>query len=257
MYGYIYKTTNLINGKIYIGQKKSNKFLAEKYLGSGKRLREAIEKYGRENFKVELIEWIEFFELMDAREIYWISYYNATNKDIGYNISEGGNVNRTMVGENHPLFGLPVPSERVEKQRSTLKSKYDKGELVPPMLGKHHSEETKNKIKANHKHLKPWLGKHLSEEVKKKISHSKKGKKYGPLSDEVKKIRNEKRKNLPPYKHTEEDRLKMSLSHRGLQKNSIWVHNEFENKRIYQDQLKDYLDNGYVLGRLKWSTKNK
>lgn len=38
MYGYIYKTTNLINGKIYIGQKKSEKFLGINYLGSGKRL---------------------------------------------------------------------------------------------------------------------------------------------------------------------------------------------------------------------------
>ena len=38
MYGYIYKTTNLVNGKIYIGQKKSDVFLGDKYLGSGKKL---------------------------------------------------------------------------------------------------------------------------------------------------------------------------------------------------------------------------
>lgn len=39
MYGYIYKTTNLINGKIYIGQHKANKFLGQSYLGSGKRFK--------------------------------------------------------------------------------------------------------------------------------------------------------------------------------------------------------------------------
>ena len=70
MYGYIYKTTNLIDGKIYIGQKKSPKFLGEKYLGSGRVLRKALDKYGRENFKVELIEEIDCLEKMDEREIY-------------------------------------------------------------------------------------------------------------------------------------------------------------------------------------------
>lgn len=44
MIGYIYKTTNLINGKIYIGQKRSKKFLKERYLGSGKILKKAIKK---------------------------------------------------------------------------------------------------------------------------------------------------------------------------------------------------------------------
>ena len=50
MYGYIYKTTNLLNNKIYIGQKKSNEFLHEKYLGSGKYLLNSIRKHGKENF---------------------------------------------------------------------------------------------------------------------------------------------------------------------------------------------------------------
>ena len=54
MYGYIYKTTNLLNSKIYVGQKKSNIFLEEKYLGSGVRLNSAIKSYGKENFTVEL-----------------------------------------------------------------------------------------------------------------------------------------------------------------------------------------------------------
>lgn len=56
MYGYIYKTTNTINGKIYIGQKKSSEFLGVQYLGSGKILKSAINKYGVEAFIVEVIE---------------------------------------------------------------------------------------------------------------------------------------------------------------------------------------------------------
>ena len=70
MYGYIYKTTNLVNGKIYIGQKKSNVFLGDKYLGSGKILKMAIEKYGKENFSVELLhESLNKLDL-DAMEKY-------------------------------------------------------------------------------------------------------------------------------------------------------------------------------------------
>ena len=70
MYGYIYKTTNLINGKIYVGQKMSTVFLKEEYLGSGRYLNNAINKYGRENFKVELIEWCENSEILNEREKY-------------------------------------------------------------------------------------------------------------------------------------------------------------------------------------------
>ena len=90
MYGYIYKTTNLINGKIYIGQKASSLFLGEKYLGSGRYLNNAVNKYGRECFKVELLEWCEDSQQLNLREKYWIAYYDSRNFQVGYNISEGG-----------------------------------------------------------------------------------------------------------------------------------------------------------------------
>lgn len=89
-YGYIYKTTNLINSKVYIGQKRSCEFLNEQYLGSGTLLRKALKKYGKENFKVELVEWCASKEDLDQRECYWIEFFNATNLDIGYNIATGG-----------------------------------------------------------------------------------------------------------------------------------------------------------------------
>lgn len=59
MYGYIYKTTNLINGKIYIGQMHITIFLGNKYLGSGKILKQAINKDGYNNFVVDLLEEVE------------------------------------------------------------------------------------------------------------------------------------------------------------------------------------------------------
>ena len=122
MYGYIYKTTNLINGKIYIGQKKSSVFLEEKYLGSGKHLKRAVLLYGKENFKVEMLDTSETKKELDDKEIYWISYYNATDNTIGYNISNGGNDYRSMSGKNNPMYGNEYTDEEcqeISKQRNT------------------------------------------------------------------------------------------------------------------------------------------
>ena len=90
MYGYIYKTTNLINGKIYIGQHKAQTF-DPYYFGSGYILKEAFKKYKpkRINFKCEVLEWCEK-NTISEREKYWISFYDTKNPAIGYNISDGG-----------------------------------------------------------------------------------------------------------------------------------------------------------------------
>lgn len=83
----IYKTTNLINGKIYIGKNKGNN---NWYLGSGKLLLYAIKKYGKENFKKEILEECYSLEHMKEREVFWINKLNSRNRNIGYNIQIGG-----------------------------------------------------------------------------------------------------------------------------------------------------------------------
>ena len=84
---YIYLTTNLINNKKYIGQHTGQ--INDSYLGSGVILTKAIEKYGKENFKKEILEICEKEEL-DDKEKYWIAYYNAFEDDNFYNKTEGG-----------------------------------------------------------------------------------------------------------------------------------------------------------------------
>lgn len=70
MYGYIYKTINLINNKIYVGQHKCNVFEPDVYIGSGTLLRRAIQKYGTENFKNELLCECFSQQELDDQEIY-------------------------------------------------------------------------------------------------------------------------------------------------------------------------------------------
>lgn len=85
---YIYKITNKINNKFYIGKHKQSKGEDfNNYFGSGKIIKDAIKKYGKENFLKEIIE-ICTKDNVGAREIYWINKLNATN--VGYNISIGG-----------------------------------------------------------------------------------------------------------------------------------------------------------------------
>ena len=89
MYGYIYKTTNLINGKIYIGQHKHKTFDSN-YFGSGVLISESINKYGKNNFSVELIEWCESLDALNEKEKYYIELYNTKDSKIGYNLADGG-----------------------------------------------------------------------------------------------------------------------------------------------------------------------
>lgn len=89
MYGYIYETTNLINGKKYIGQKTSSTFLAEKYLGSGVVLLRAVNKYDENNFSVKLIDTAESKAELDELEVKYISKYREQGESL-YNIADGG-----------------------------------------------------------------------------------------------------------------------------------------------------------------------
>lgn len=83
----IFKTTNIINHKIYIGQTTRNN---QKYLGSGIYLKRAIKKYGRENFMREDIELRTSQKQLDEREQYWIKKLNSQDPKIGYNLDNGG-----------------------------------------------------------------------------------------------------------------------------------------------------------------------
>lgn len=96
MYGYIYKTTNLLNNKIYVGQKKSEKFLGDEYKGSGVALLNAIAKYDKDNFKTTLLETCSNKEELNEKEIFWIKELNSTSSDIGYNLIDGGNGGSTQ-----------------------------------------------------------------------------------------------------------------------------------------------------------------
>jgi group I intron endonuclease len=178
----IYKTTNLINGKFYIGFDTKNN---SKYLGSGLHLKRAIKKYGRENFAKVILEICSSLEELSKREIYWIEKTKAVK--LGYNISKGGkggNKNHTdktkekisktrkqkkIIPWNKGKKGLQVAwnkgltkdiDERIKEYAKKISGKNH------GMYGKHHTEESKQKISKNSCMKKPEHQKRQSDFMK-------------------------------------------------------------------------------------------
>lgn len=85
--GVVYITTNTINGHKYIGKDANNR---PNYLGSGKALRKAVVKYGKENFIKEILAYAQNLEDLVELESYYIDYYGAQKSSIFYNIAPGG-----------------------------------------------------------------------------------------------------------------------------------------------------------------------
>lgn len=108
----IYKMTNLINGKIYIGLSVNIETrIYNHYWGAfhiknkeyDSYLSRAIRKYGKDNFTYEIIETCTIAELPN-RERYWIAYYQSTNRNIGYNVASGGEGNSIWNDEDTNLL---------------------------------------------------------------------------------------------------------------------------------------------------------
>lgn len=119
----IYKTTNLINNKIYIGQDSKNN---PNYYGGGLKIKYAIKKYGKQNFQKTILEYCDSYELLNSREQYWILTYNSINPSIGYNIDVGGNgpIDRQRWLENKKLNRKGGMSKGYKwKNESPLKGK--------------------------------------------------------------------------------------------------------------------------------------
>jgi group I intron endonuclease len=110
----IYKTTNLINGKFYIGQDSKND---PSYFGSGKLLHKAIEKYGIENFRKDILEQCISKHELNEREIYWILELKPV-----YNIAKGGSGGNTRYN-----FDLEAYNNWIQRKKLNAKGGVKKG----------------------------------------------------------------------------------------------------------------------------------
>jgi len=213
-YHYIYKTTNLLNGRYYYGM-HSTDIIEDGYLGSGTYLRRAIKKHGKENFNREIIEYCKTRTELKSREIDIVNLQEVANKNC-YNCVTGGEG-----------VGLPIGYEHTEETRNKM-SESRSGENHWN-YGKLHSPKTRKKISDAHlglkrseesckKQSKTWenmsvedrqrIGAEISKRTKGELNGF-----YGKThTDEVKKVIREKRK-LQEF--TEETKAKLSKARTG------------------------------------------
>ena len=209
---YVYLTTNLINNKKYIG--KHIGLLNDSYLGSGVILQRAIEKYGKENFKKEILYIAKNEIELNQKEKYYISYFNAIEDPNFYNIADGGqggyvtkgyseeqriNTNKkisdSLKGNNHPFYGKSLSEDTKKKISDSLKKYWTEDKKAErsdkysgsgnPMYGKHHTKESQEKRIAH-----TDFSSYRTEEYRLKMSLATSGEKNGNYGNKGEKAKN-------------------------------------------------------------------
>lgn len=238
MYGYIYLTTNLINGKKYIGQHKACK-ISESYKGSGTLLRYAFKKYGKDNFSVSILKECSSIEDLNESEKFYIKLYDAVNRDDFYNILPGGQSTKEIDSgrrDNLVKHGdVTKGSVWIRKggvckrvQKSNLAAYLQDGYVLGgptrgPLAKERYRESKKDLIVMTDGISIIYVNKSLVEKYEQEGFH------VG---------------RIPSIK-------------KGSAPNWIYVTNDQEEKRILPDQLDEYMSRGYRRGRKKFKSFNR
>ena len=177
MYGYIYLTVNLINGKKYIGQHKGE--FDKNYLGSGKLIRRAVKKYGKQNFTVSILEYAPTLEVLNKLEIEYIEKLKKSG-EANYNLAKGG----SCIGSIYDYMTEEEIRKHKEKISNTLKQRklvYSKEEIEKRRKKaiKRNKSEFMKKICVKRNKERVWK-KETLEKMSKRMSNNKinQGKKY-------------------------------------------------------------------------------
>lgn len=218
-FNYVYLTTNLVNGKEYVGDHSTNN-LNDNYLGSGNILKESFKKYGKQNFKREILEEFETKEAaFNAQEKYIIKYDTLIPN--GYNLSpKGGHNVKNCIGEE--------TKKKISKSHLGQQlSEKTKNKIAQSMCGKKFgscSEKRKENIR------KTQIGKFVSKETCEKISNANRNRKYEKRSQLFKEEHSKRMKEyyaknpyIPHVSHKRSEEFK--------EKHSIRMKEYYKNKK--------------------------
>lgn len=257
----IYKTTNLINNKIYIGKDKKNN---SKYLGSGKILKRAIKKYGKENFKKEILETCIDLEHLNEREKYWIEVLTPD-----YNIAKGGDGGDTFTNN-------PNKEKIRESYRESNKKHWENDDIRSKLLNRNITDLTKQKISEASKRM--WEN---PERIK---AHQTEEARNNNKEAQLKRFQDEKERlkcvslGMKGKKHSEESKKKISDSNLGktfshsdetkekIKKSSINMWNEefkcYRRREVIKNWINNDIDindvvNCYINGEKKSNIAKK
>jgi group I intron endonuclease len=188
-YHFIYKTTNLLNGRYYIGMHSTDD-MNDGYMGSGIYLRRSLNKHGTRNHKREILEYCKTRQELKSREEEIVNLNEIAKKEC-MNLRVGGSGSRY----------IRVTSDETRKKLSES----HKGQ-IPWIKGKTHSEETRRKLSEAGK------GRKLSVDHKQKITNWNE-QRWNTISDTDRQYM--KSKFIHNVSHSEESKQKMSKAHMG------------------------------------------
>lgn len=273
-FGYIYKITNIINNKIYIGKTEETveirflEHLSAVKVGKKKtKLYSAMKHYGVENFIVEEIDSADSRPELNEKEKYWIAYYDSMNPGIGYNLTKGGDGGATWspLGYktvNNGIKNLQVKPEEVDKYLA------DGWVLGGHKIGKVNNRTTGKWIHLGDKQKRVFeyeLDDYIAEGWE--LGYSDKGKKNLSISHlgnipSNKGIKlTEKQKEFTSIKTKEamrrfDVRIKTEAHYEKI-RGSKWVSNDKVSLQVRPENIQYYLSNGYHLGRKKGGDSNE
>lgn len=279
-YHYLYKTTNLLNSKFYYGIHSTNN-LEDGYLGSGKHLTYSIRKYGKDNFKKEIIEYFNTRENLIQAEIILLTREILENKQC-MNIKFGGDcgtLGRANVKDkNGKCFSVFNDDPRylsgelvgVTAGKASVKDKtgkfflidindprYLSGELVSISIGKINvKNESGNKFQVDKTDPRYLSGELVHTSKGKIVVKDKDGNTFQVDKTDPKYLNNEFTNIWKDRKHSAETKLKMSESRKNIILNikhgsigSCWIMNKQESKKIKKEELEHYISLGWIKGR--------
>ena len=215
--GYVYKITNTINGKSYIGisiHEPEKRRIKDHLSGHGNQdIADDINIYGKDAFTYEILEANVFDELVPDLEVAYIASFNTVAPH-GYNQNSGGShaipseeTRRKMSEANKGKKRTPHTAETKQKiseaNRGKIRTPETRHKLSEANKGKTHSEETRRKLSKAHK------GKTLSEKTRRKMSEAQRGR---TISEEHRRKISE---TLKGRTHLEETRRKLSEARKG------------------------------------------
>lgn len=257
--GYIYKTTNLVNNKIYVG-KRQKSYFDKNYIGSGKKLKSAITHYGTNVFVCEVLQWCYTVAELNTAEQIWIKNLKATNTDIGYNISDGGNggdIFNTLSEEQQQAIRQKL------KQSDTGKGTRGKYRIYKGNVTKYILPEELNEYLA-----KGWIHA-LNPELAKKQGDARRGKKQS--KDWIKKrcnaIWNKSEKEIQELKDKHSKAAKAQMANTSKEQRqlnakkarqaslaklngckAIWIHKNNMRKLVAENSIDEWVSLGWKRG---------
>lgn len=211
MYYTIYVTYNLINGKEYIGKHQTQN-INDNYLGSGKLIRSAIDKYGGENFVKDVLFVFKTEQEMNNKEKELVTEEYIKSK-LSYNLCPGGHGGFGYINSNSSIMNTEL---RI-------------------VLGKRAGEIHKTKIETdiNYKNYRRSIfdSKYVS-------------------SFRVYKPPFKSKKHTKETKFLMSEKAKLKVGSKNSQYGTCWITNGTDNKKIKKEELASYISQGYYKGRI-------